>query len=96
MVKAYVCNRFPTLSIRHIKFENGLYETSSPEEQAMIEGSDWYGVHIHPRDHDDEATLPPEEPLIEEEEAKQAPRKGSGARQGTTGTKALGQILEGG
>lgn len=45
--KAYTCPRYPELRIRsRIKFADGYYETSDPEEQALIERNDWYGVFI--------------------------------------------------
>ncbi|SRR5687768_13303526 len=40
----YACARFPRLAIgRHIRFTNGLYVTSDPAEQALIEANDWFG-----------------------------------------------------
>jgi len=45
--KTYVCTRWPRLRVRHIRFRDGRYETDDPDEQALIEGADGYGVHIH-------------------------------------------------
>ena len=48
--RAYVCNRFPALGIGDlVKFDRGLFVTSDPDVQALIESHDWYRVHIHPR-----------------------------------------------
>lgn len=46
--KLYTCQRFPEMRIRHIHFQNGCYETSEPEEWALIEQNDWYLVFIFP------------------------------------------------
>ena len=45
--KTYVCARWPRLRVRHIHFRDGRYETDDPDEQALIERADGYGVHIH-------------------------------------------------
>ena len=42
--RRYACVRFPCLAIgRHIRFCNGLYVTSDPAEQTLIEANDWFG-----------------------------------------------------
>jgi hypothetical protein len=48
--KVYVCTRYPSLWIRHVRFTGGLLVTSDPEVQALIESTDLYGVdvYIHP------------------------------------------------
>lgn len=46
--KTYVCTRYPEMRIRHIHFCGGVYETSEPEEQQLIEQNDWYLVFIFP------------------------------------------------
>lgn len=46
MEKTYLCRQWPSLTIRRIKFTNGLYTTTNPEEQAVIEAADGFGVHI--------------------------------------------------
>lgn len=45
--KVYVCERYPFYEIGKIKFKHGRFVTDRPEDQALIEGSDWYGVYIH-------------------------------------------------
>jgi hypothetical protein len=45
--KVYQCDRWPRLRVRHLRFRDGTYTTDDPEEQAIIESADGYGVHIH-------------------------------------------------
>jgi hypothetical protein len=94
MKKGYVCNRFPFLGIRSIQFRDGLYETEDENEQKLIEGNDWYGIHIHPRDHGAEqdekeapATMSPSERGRMAAEARWGKRDEGGVRHGTVGTK---------
>lgn len=46
-VKVYVCEHYPFYAIGKIKFQHGRFVTDRPEEQALVEGSDWFGVYIH-------------------------------------------------
>jgi hypothetical protein len=49
-VKRYTCARFPRLAIgRRIRFTQGQYVTSDPDEQALIEANDWFGGLIQRR-----------------------------------------------
>jgi hypothetical protein len=46
MRKAYVCRTWPQLNIGKVRFRNGLFETSDPELQRLIERAHGFGVHI--------------------------------------------------
>lgn len=61
MKKSYVNNRFPAFAIAGspVAFDAGLYETEDPDVMALIEGHEWYGVFIHPRDGVDAEPLAP-------------------------------------
>lgn len=47
MEKTYVCARWPTYSIRHLYFQDGRYTTNSPDDQAVIEHCEMFGIEIH-------------------------------------------------
>ena len=80
--KAYVCNRWPSLSIRHIKFSGGLYVAKTEEDQRLIESTDMWLVHIHPVD-------PPEQrEVIPETEPKAPTAKAESVIEQITGGKA--------
>jgi hypothetical protein len=84
-MKAYVCNRFPSLTIgASVHFREGSFETDDPEVIALIEKNDWFGVHIHPRDLPDaDAGAPPAEAPAappEEPEESTTPRVRHGGR----------------
>jgi hypothetical protein len=50
-MKAYCCNKWPFLKLgAKVAFREGLFETDDVALQELIEASDSYGVHIHPRD----------------------------------------------
>ncbi len=82
--KAYVCNRWPSLSIRHIKFERGLYVAKTEEDQTLIESNDWWLVHIFPQD------VPEEQEAIPETES-QEPTKTERVLEEITGKATLGR-----
>jgi hypothetical protein len=44
--KTYICERYPELRIRHLKFEEGQLETDDLQAQALIEGSSLFGLEI--------------------------------------------------
>ena len=45
--KVYTCQRFPSLRIgSRVQFTDGAFATSDPDEQAVVERCDWYGVYI--------------------------------------------------
>jgi hypothetical protein len=52
-MKTYVCERYPFYSIGKIRFKLGYYVTDRPEEKALIESNDWFGVHVHLANSDD-------------------------------------------
>jgi len=80
--KAYICNRWQSLSIRHIRFKGGLYIAKSEEEQALIESTDMWLVHIHPRD------LQEEQEAVPETEPKEPTAKAESVIEQITGGKA--------
>lgn len=45
-IKTYVCRTWPQLNIGKVRFRNGLFETSDPELQRLIERAHGFGVHI--------------------------------------------------
>lgn len=66
MEKTYVSNRFPFLKLGYASFENGTLTTSDEKVQEKIQAHDWYGVHIHPREHYDYDGPPPVEVEVPE------------------------------
>jgi hypothetical protein len=46
MPKTYVCRTWPQLTIGRVRFRNGLFETSDPELQRLIERAHGFGVQI--------------------------------------------------
>ena len=44
--KAYVCKTWPQLTIGRVRFRDGLFETSDPELQRLIERAHGFGVQI--------------------------------------------------
>jgi hypothetical protein len=46
MPKTYVCRSWPQLTIGKVRFRNGLFETSDPQLQRVVEKSHGFGVHI--------------------------------------------------
>jgi hypothetical protein len=46
MPKTYVCRTWPQLTIGKVRFRNGLFETSDPELQRLIERAHGFGVQI--------------------------------------------------
>ena len=83
MGKAYVSNRYPGLTISRpkvgdIRFSDGVYVAADAEEEALIEGSSFYGVHIHPRDLPEERHT--EIPVTHDDPPR---RRGRGGLQGT-------------
>ncbi len=46
MPKTYVCRTWPQLTIGKVRFRNGLFETSDPQLQRLIEKAHGFGVHI--------------------------------------------------
>lgn len=84
--KAYVSNRFPNLKIQDkVEFQDGSCETENAEAQAIIEGHEWYGIHIHPRDGE----TPPAEtaPAAEPASTEGSEESGFRARHGQRGTR---------
>ncbi len=54
-LKQYVNNFHKQLQIgKHVKFDNGFYETEDLELQALIESNNAFGVHIHFKDTPEE------------------------------------------
>ena len=52
MKRGYVCNRWPFLKIgSHIAFQDGFYETDDLSLQGLIESRDYFGVHVHHKEH---------------------------------------------
>ena len=52
MTRGYVCNRWPFLKIgSHVAFQDGLYETDDLSLQGLIESRDYFGVHVHHKEH---------------------------------------------
>lgn len=58
--RAFVCNRYKNLRIRHMQFVGGLYVAKDKEEEDIIKRADGFGAYIWPQD---------DEPEISEEEA---------------------------
>lgn len=59
-MKAYVCNRYPSLKLSvpgsaDVEFRYGSFVAQNDEESAAVEGSSFYGVHIFPKDVEEEA-----------------------------------------
>ena len=49
--RAYVCNTWKSLQIgRHVKFQDGFFETDDPELQNEIEKNNAFGIAIHYQD----------------------------------------------
>lgn len=46
MPKTYVCRTWPQLTIGKVRFCNGVFETSDPELQRVVEDAHGFGVHI--------------------------------------------------
>jgi hypothetical protein len=46
MPKTYVCRIWPELTIGKVRFRNGLFETSDPQLQRLVEKAHGFGVHI--------------------------------------------------
>ena len=44
--KAYLCKTWPQLTIGRVRFRDGLFETSDPELQRLIERAHGFGVQI--------------------------------------------------
>jgi hypothetical protein len=94
MKKTYTCEQWPSLHLGWIRFRDGRYTTSDPDEQALIEHSQSFGAQIRLVDSDGGEEQPlsaaPAE-SAEEEPARRGPGRpaGSGVRQGTTGTGHL-------
>jgi len=42
----YVCRTWPQLTIGKVRFCNGLFETSDPQLQRLVEKAHGFGVHI--------------------------------------------------
>ena len=52
MKRGFVCNRWPFLKIgSHIAFQDGFYETDDLSLQGLIESRDYFGVHVHHKEH---------------------------------------------
>lgn len=77
MEKIYMCARWPTYGIRHLRFEDGRFATANPDEQALIERCEMFGIEIHLQD--DSVPAPPL-PLMPARTAA------GSAHQGTRGT----------
>ena len=55
VLRQYVNNFHKQLQIgKHIKFDNGFFETEDTELQALIESNNAFGVHIHFKDTPEE------------------------------------------
>ncbi len=55
VLRQYVNNFHKQLQIgKHVKFDNGFFETEDPELQALIESNNAFGVHIHFKDTPEE------------------------------------------
>jgi hypothetical protein len=46
MSKTYVCRTWPQLTIGKVRFRDGLFETSDPQLQRIVEKAHGFGVHI--------------------------------------------------
>jgi hypothetical protein len=94
MKKTYTCEQWPSLHLGWIRFRDGRYVTSDPDEQSLIEHSQSFGAQIQLVDSDDAGeeqsfVEPPAESAEEEPPRRPGRPAGSGARQGTTGTGNL-------
>jgi hypothetical protein len=86
MEKGYVCNRWPFFEIGpRVKFKRGLFVTSDPELQKLIESNDAYGVQIVDRETAEQRAAAAEvEGAVEEEAPVET---GGGAVHGMRGTR---------
>ena len=44
--KTYICRTWPQLTIGKVRFRNGLFETSDPQLQRLVEKAHGFGIHI--------------------------------------------------
>ena len=70
----YICNRWPFLKIgKSVAFQDGLYGTDDLSLQGLIESRDYFGVHVHYKEHYETPTASETEaeaPLVEVEKPK--------------------------
>lgn len=88
MGRRYVTNKWPNLTVRHCQFKNGLFIASSEEEEKLIEGLDYFGVHVFLQD---EPTVR-NAPAVAEgtsEDAPIAPVVPEAVRSGRRGTRSV-------
>lgn len=87
MLRKYVCNKYRSYSIRNHYFVNGLFETSDPKVQALIENADGYGVFIHPVETKEEITeMKKQERAVRQAVSPQSEEPQQLAHQGARGT----------
>lgn len=81
MGRRYVCNKWPNLTVRDMQFKNGLFAASSEEQEQVIEGLDYFGIHVFRQDAED---APVAAPAVEDAEiAPVVPERVARGRRGT-------------